>query len=249
MSWLAAACLVVTMMAREAAGFQRLPVLHTRRSCNSIILPSSPPRSSRASSCTVMSLQNEAATSRRSLLASSAMVAVCSLLVPAANAEGKVQLEGDKMVKATSPGVALDMIITMKVAKNYRELLSKIEGSDFKSAVSFLSNPWTNGSARFLKKNKVLESLATSLKGVSAGEELDSDPSFNNESSPDSLAVASKVANLYETFDKLEAACKEQNREEAIKQYNTGKLKFDEILKQLDLPTVDYADSKKIVTP
>eukprot|EP00960_Hanusia_phi_P044732 756792-Hanusia_phi.AAC.3 len=93
------------------------------------------------------------------------------------------------MVKATSPGVALDMIITMKVAKNYRELLSKIEGSDFKSAVSFLSNPWTNGSARFLKKNKV------------------------------------------------------------VPWGSARKLKFDEILKQLDLPTVDYADSKKIVTP
>ena len=81
---------------------------------------------------------------------------------------------------------------------------------------------------------------------------------------------------MYEIFDKLEAACKEQNREEAvrmqsllmrqlerqalqpflpliyhqqIKQYNSGKLEFDEILKQLDLPIVDYADSKKIVTP
>ncbi|EKX52949.1 hypothetical protein GUITHDRAFT_150482 [Guillardia theta CCMP2712] len=185
---LAAVCLMATMMAQEAAGFQLSPALHARNAHRGLMLAGSTPRCSRSMSRTVMCVSDDTSVSRRRLLASSAMLAGCSLLAPMADAADKVQSEEDRKVKATSPGIALDMIITMKVAKNYRELLPKIQSEDYKSATSFLSNPWTNGSARFLKKNKVLESLATSLKGVSAGDDLDSDPSFNNESSPDSLA-------------------------------------------------------------
>jgi hypothetical protein len=47
----------------------------------------------------------------------------------------------------------------------------------------------SSGSGAFIRKNKVLESLAKSVKGAAAGPDLDSDPAFFNEVSPDSSKV------------------------------------------------------------
>lgn len=47
----------------------------------------------------------------------------------------------------------------------------------------------SSGTGQFIRKNKVLESLATSIKGAEAGPDLDSDPSFYNQASPESIAV------------------------------------------------------------
>jgi len=93
--------------------------------------------------------------------------------------------------KATSPGVALDAIIVMKAVKALRESGTKLENGDFKGVKSYLTSPWSSSTAGFLRKNKVLESLAKSLLGAAGWGDLELDPAFANEASPDSLQVAS----------------------------------------------------------
>ena len=128
-------------------------------------------------------------------------------------------------VQAPSPGVALDMLITMKMAKNLRELSGKVDGEDWGAVSTFLTSPWSSGTARFVRKNQVaaacslriesvrtsdvppsrpiglvficswprmqvLESLAKALVGAASGPDLESDPAFFSDASPDSQRVA-----------------------------------------------------------
>ena len=96
--------------------------------------------------------------------------------------------------KASSPGVALDAIIVMKVVKALRESGTKLENGDFKGVKTYLTSPWSSNTAGFLRKNKVLETLAKSLLGVAGWGDLDFDPVFANEASPDSLQVPPQPA-------------------------------------------------------
>lgn len=78
----------------------------------------------------------------------------------------------------------------LQCAKNLRELAPKVDSGDYKAVESWLTSPWSAGvcvyaracacvyvaegllnagTARFVRKNKVLESLSTSVKGASAG--------------------------------------------------------------------------------
>ena len=99
------------------------------------------------------------------------------------------ELKAIESVRAPSPGVALDMLITMKMARNLRQISTKIDTGDWKGVSDFISSPWSSGTARFTRKNQVLESLAKSVAGVASGSELDSDPAFYSETTPDSLRV------------------------------------------------------------
>jgi len=93
-------------------------------------------------------------------------------------------------VKASSPGIALDMIITMKAAKAMREAGEQLEAGEFKALDIWLTNAFASNSFAFIKKTKVLESLATSLLGVSVADDFEDDPSFNSEESIDSKQVS-----------------------------------------------------------
>ena len=93
-------------------------------------------------------------------------------------------------VKASSPGIALDMIITMKAAKAMREAGEQLEAGEFKALDTWLTNAFASNSFAFIKKTKVLESLATSLLGVSVADDFEDDPSFNSEESIDSKQVS-----------------------------------------------------------
>ena len=92
-------------------------------------------------------------------------------------------------VRASSPGIALDMIITMKAAKAMREAGVQLEAGDFKALDTWLTNGFASNSFAFIKKTKVLESLATSLLGVSVADDFEDDPSFTSEESVDSKQV------------------------------------------------------------
>lgn len=52
-----------------------------------------------------------------------------------------------------------------------------------------MTNGFSSTSFAFVKKTKVLESLSTSLMGVSVTDDFDADPSFNSEESVDSKQV------------------------------------------------------------
>jgi hypothetical protein len=97
-------------------------------------------------------------------------------------------------VKASSPGIALDMIITMKAAKAMREAGEQLEAGEFKALDTWLTNAFASNSFAFIKKTKVLESLATSLLGVSVADDFEDDPSFNSEESIDSKQVSLSLA-------------------------------------------------------
>ncbi len=71
-----------------------------------------------------------------------------------AAADGKATAQRIESVQPPSPGVALDMIIAMKMAKNLRELSAKIEAEDWGAVSSFLTSPWNSGTARFVRKNQ-----------------------------------------------------------------------------------------------
>ncbi len=71
----------------------------------------------------------------------------------ASAADGKAQRI--ESVQPPSPGVSLDMIITMKMAKNLRELSAKVDAEDWGAVSSFLTSPWSSGTARFVRKNQV----------------------------------------------------------------------------------------------
>jgi hypothetical protein len=68
--------------------------------------------------------------------------------------DGKAAAQRIESVQPPSPAVALDMIITMKMAKNLRELGAKIEAEDWGAVSSFLTSPWSSGTARFVRKNQ-----------------------------------------------------------------------------------------------
>eukprot|EP00287_Rhodomonas_sp_CCMP768_P013900 CAMPEP_0196756980 /NCGR_PEP_ID=MMETSP1091-20130531/102837_1 /TAXON_ID=302021 /ORGANISM="Rhodomonas sp., Strain CCMP768" /LENGTH=190 /DNA_ID=CAMNT_0042105697 /DNA_START=198 /DNA_END=770 /DNA_ORIENTATION=+ len=152
-------------------------------------------------------------------------------------------------VKASSPGVALDMILTMKVAKNLRNLGEKVEKGDFKAVDGFITNSWNSGSAAFLRKTKVLESLSLGTKGTSGSADLDADPAFANEKSPESIKVEGLVASYYAALDQLLAACKAKSNEELVKAYGSTVSALDAYLAAVGLPSVSDADQSRILTP
>mmetsp|Transcript_29987 Transcript_29987/g.71386 ORF Transcript_29987/g.71386 Transcript_29987/m.71386 type:complete len:238 (-) Transcript_29987:39-752(-) len=151
--------------------------------------------------------------------------------------------------KATSPGVALDAIIVMKVVRELRESGKKIENGDFKSVQGFLTSPWSSNTAKFLRKNKVLESLAKSLLGAAGWGDLDSDPAFANEASPDSLQLEAKAAAFFVQLDALEAACNAQAAQDAMTAYQGSVVAMDAYLAAAGLPSVADADPKLIKIP
>lgn len=69
------------------------------------------------------------------------------------------------------------------------ELGPKAEKGDFKAVEGWISNTWSSSTGAFIRKNKVLESLSTSIKGTEAGEDLENDPAFYNVPSPESKKV------------------------------------------------------------
>eukprot|EP00281_Chroomonas_sp_CCMP1168_P010780 CAMPEP_0206260950 /NCGR_PEP_ID=MMETSP0047_2-20121206/27376_1 /ASSEMBLY_ACC=CAM_ASM_000192 /TAXON_ID=195065 /ORGANISM="Chroomonas mesostigmatica_cf, Strain CCMP1168" /LENGTH=258 /DNA_ID=CAMNT_0053688095 /DNA_START=18 /DNA_END=794 /DNA_ORIENTATION=- len=189
--------------------------------------------------------QDDSRMSRRSLVMAAAFAAATGL--GAREAAAKPDDEGK--VKASSPAQALDMIITMKAAKNMRELGPKVEKGDFKSVTGWLTSPWSSGTARFIRKNKVIESLSTSVKGASAGPDLESDPAFYNEPSPESKQVETLANAFFAELDKMEAACTAKSADEVKTAYAGAVKAFDVVLTELGLPTVSKADPKLIMTP
>jgi hypothetical protein len=69
------------------------------------------------------------------------------------------------------------------------DLGPKAEKGDFKAVEGWISNTWSSSTGAFIRKNKVLESLSTSIKGTEAGEDLENDPAFYNVPSPESKKV------------------------------------------------------------
>ncbi len=92
---------------------------------------------------------------RRRLALHSILFAGVAVLQGKAAMAAQPPKERIESVQAPSPGVALDMLITMKMARNLRELSSKIDGEDWGAVTSFLTSPWSSGTARFTKKNQV----------------------------------------------------------------------------------------------
>jgi hypothetical protein len=90
-----------------------------------------------------------------SFLASALLAKTGPVFAASAGVDPKSTPERIESVQAPSPGVALDMLITMKMAKNLRELNSKVETEDWGAVASFLTSPWSSGTARFVRKNKV----------------------------------------------------------------------------------------------
>ena len=91
-----------------------------------------------------------------------------------------------------TPELAPDAKIAadVKAAKAMREAGEQLEAGEFKALDTWLTNAFASNSFAFIKKTKVLESLATSLLGVSVADDFEDDPSFNSEESIDSKQVS-----------------------------------------------------------
>jgi len=152
-------------------------------------------------------------------------------------------------VVASSPAQALDMIIAMKAVKSLRELAPKVEKGDTKAVKGWITNGWSSSTGAFLRKNKVLESLSRSQKGTSAGADLESDPAFFNDASPESNMVDDMTAAFYAKLDDLQKACDAKDAEAVAAGYAAAVKALDVVLKELSLPLTAEADPKLIKTP
>ena len=152
-------------------------------------------------------------------------------------------------VQATSPGVALDMIILMKATKAMREAGEKLDAGDFKAIEKWLSDSFSSTSFAFIKKTKVLESLATSLLGVSVADDFDEDPSFSSEDSVDSKKAAAMAQEFYGKVATIQAAVKAKDQEEATAAFEEAVESLDALLAAYKMPDVANASPDAVRTP
>eukprot|EP00961_Rhodomonas_salina_P267813 3618499-Rhodomonas_salina.1 len=156
----------------------------------------------------------------------------------------------------------------MQIARNLRLLEDKVKAGDFKAVDSYITNGWNSGSAAFLRKTKVsllsplpscsssvsltprvLESLALGTAGTSGSSDLDADPAFANEQSPDSMKLEGMVQVFYVAIDKLLAAAKAKSQDDTVAAYTGAVSALDAYLAAVGMPSVSDADPARIVTP
>jgi len=192
---------------------------------------------------------------RRGFVENAALgAAAAGLLIglPGGAAAGTKKLDDKGAVSAvvaSSPAQALDMIIAMKAVKAFRELGPKVENGDIKAVKGWITNGWNSASGAFLRKNKVLESLSRSQKGTAAGADLESDPAFFNEASPESNKVDDMTSAFYVKLDALQKACDSKDAQALAQGYAAAVEALDGVLKELSLPLTAEADPKLIKTP
>lgn len=80
----------------------------------------------------------------------------------------------------------------------------------------------------FIRKNKVLESLSTSVKGTAAGQDLESDPAFTNAPSPESQQVEAVAEGFYTATDAMKAAADGKDAEGLKAAYKASVAALDE---------------------
>ena len=152
-------------------------------------------------------------------------------------------------VQATGPGVALDMIILMKAARAMREAGEKLEAGDFKPMDKWCTDSFSSTSFAFVKKTKVLESLATSLLGVSVADDFDADPSFSSEESVDSKQAAAMAQDFYGKVAVVQDAMKGKDQEGAVAAFGEAVEALDELLAAYKMPDVANASPDAVRTP
>merc|ERR1719409_2316380 len=97
-----------------------------------------------------------------------------------------------------------------------REAGEKLEAGDFKPIDKWCTDSFSSTSFAFVKKTKVLESLATSLLGVSVADDFDADPSFSSEESVDSKQAAAMAQDFYGKVAVVQDAIKGKDQEGAV---------------------------------
>ena len=134
---------------REYSGVER--IARSNKVLQRMCLPFSAPSSGEVAKVT------EGPISRRNALQFSLVAGIVLQTAKRASAvDAPPAAERIESVLAPSPGVALDMLITMKMARNLRELSAKVDAEDWGAVTSFLTSPWSSGTARFVRKNQVL---------------------------------------------------------------------------------------------
>jgi hypothetical protein len=114
---------------------------------------------------------------------------------------------------------------------------------------TWLTNGFSSTSFAFVKKTKVLESLSTSLLGVSVSDDFDADPSFNSEESVDSKQAAAMAQDFYAKCGSLLAATKAKDQEEALSAFEEAVESLDALLDAFKMPTVANATPDAVRTP
>jgi len=141
------------------------------------------------------------------------------------------------------------MIILMKVAKAMREAGVKLEAGDFKTMDTWVTNGFSSTSFAFAKKTHVLESLSTSLLGVSVSDDFDADPSFSSEESVDSKQAAGMAQVFYSKVSAIQLSTKSQDLEEAMSAYEEAVEALDALLEAFKMPSVANATPEAVRTP